>query len=140
MKIRIIIAAIVMSMIIPTLSIAGDIVVICNPSVTKSVLSKQDVKNIFLGKKTTWSDDNKIHFVTQKDSAIHGIFLKKYVGKSASQFSNYWKKQVFTGKGSTPQSYTSDQEVIKFVSETSGAVGYISSDTGLDNVKTIKVR
>lgn len=139
-KIRIIIAIIVASMVIPGLATAGDPVLICNPSVQESALSKQELKNIFLGKKTTWKDNSKAIFVIQKNAPVHKVFLKKYVDKTTSQFANYWKKRVFTGKGASPQSLPSDQEVIKFVSETSGAVGYVSSGVGLDNVKTIKVK
>lgn len=140
MKIKVIVAALVAVMLLPVLCAAGGVVVIGNPSVPASALSKQDVGNIFLGNKTVWDDGSKITFVIQKDSAGHETFLKEYISKTPAQFANYWKKQVFTGKGSSPQSLQSDEEMIKFVSETKGAVGYVSSGTGLNNVKTISVR
>lgn len=140
MKIKIIVAALVAVMLAPVLALAGGVVVIGNASVPTSALSRQDISNIFLGNKTAWDDGGKITFVIQKDSAGHEIFLKEFIGKTPSQFANYWKKQVFTGKGSSPQSLDSDQEMIKFVGETKGAVGYVSSGVGLNNVKTISVR
>jgi ABC-type phosphate transport system substrate-binding protein len=46
---------------------------------------------------------------------------------------------VFTGKGQKPKAFKTDEELIQFVSETSGAIGYVSADVTIKNVKTITV-
>lgn len=140
MKIRVVLATISAILLFPVLSAAGDMIIIGNPSVSTSELRKQDVKYIFLGMKTKWNDGSKIVFVIQKDSDTHKNFLENYIMKTPFQFSNYWKKQIFTGKGSSPQSLESDQAIINFVSETNGAIGYVSSSTSLDNVKSIRIK
>lgn len=140
LKIRVMVKTLVAVMLIPALSMAGDVVFIGNPSVPTTVLNKYDVKNIFLGAKTTWDDGSEIIFVVQKDSDCHTLFLKKYIRKTTAQFSEYWKKRIFTGKGLAPQSKANDEDIIKFVRETNGAIGYVSSDAGLENVKIIRVR
>lgn len=140
MKIRVIIAAVVAIMLAPALSSAGNVILISNPSVQISTLSKQDVGFIFLGKKKDWDDGAKIFFAIQKDSQSHRDFLKNYIHKNPPHFSNYWKKQVFTGKGTWPRSFDSDQEMVKFIAETKGAIGYVSDQVNLANVKTISVK
>ncbi len=139
MRINVIIAAIVACLLFPVLALAGEVVIIGNSSVSTSSLSQEDVSYIFLGKKRIWEDGERITFAIQKKSDTHDEFLKQYVKKTPTQFSNYWKKQIFTGKGSSPHAVNTDQEMLKFVAETKGAVGYVSSGTSLNNVKTISV-
>jgi ABC-type phosphate transport system substrate-binding protein len=141
MKLKAIIAFIFfMVLLSPILSLAGEVVVIVNGNVPASNLSSDDVKQIFLGNKTTWSNGDKIIFVVQDRTDAGDAFLKTYVRKSASQYDNYWKKQVFTGKGMAPLSFSSDQELVEFVAKTPGAIGYVSSGANTESTKTISVR
>lgn len=140
MKINSILIIIVSALILPSVATAGEMVVIGNPSVSTSELRKQDIKYIFLGVKTKWDDGSDIVFVIQKDYNAHADFLKTYIHKTTFQFANYWKKQIFTGKGFFPQTLLDDQEIIKFVSSTNGAIGYVSSSVNLSKVKTIRIK
>lgn len=124
----------------PALCLADGVVIVANQDVPASSLASNDIKQIFLGDKTTWDNGEKIVFVVQKKTDAGNVFLKAYVKKSASQYDNYWKKRVFTGKGKAPQSFSSDRELVEFVSRTPGAVGYVLSGTDTGNTKTITVR
>ena len=92
-------------------------------------LEKDDIRQIFMGKKTRWADGTKIMFVVFADKEAYVNFLKAYVGKTYSQYRNYWKKQVFTGKGRMPQSFENSDQLIRFVSGTAGAISFISADS-----------
>ncbi|MBN1625650.1 MAG: substrate-binding domain-containing protein, partial [Deltaproteobacteria bacterium] len=118
---------------------AGEIIVIGNKSISESALKKQDLKNIFLGKKSTWSDNKKIVFFIQNNSSVSDQFFSEYINKSSAQFSSYWKEKVFTGQGTPPKSFSSDEEMVQFVSQTDGAIGYVSSSEGLDTVKIFTI-
>jgi ABC-type phosphate transport system substrate-binding protein len=131
---------ILFQLIAPPLTMAGGVVVIGNPGISDSTLSAGNVKNIFLGKKTKWSNGRKIIFVILKKSETHKNFLKQYIGRTTSQFRNYWKKQVFTGKGRTPKVFKTETAMVEFVQNTPGAVGYISPQTPAKGVKTITVQ
>jgi ABC-type phosphate transport system substrate-binding protein len=85
-------------------------------------------------------DGSKIVFVVLKGSATHEQFLTDYVGKTDTQFDTFWKKQVFTGKGTPPQAFDSDQAMIDFVAKTAGAIGYVAAGARVANVKTINVQ
>jgi len=52
-------------------------------------------------------------------------FTKQYLGKNRRQFLNYWKRQVFTGKGNIPKTLKNIDEAIRIISETKGAIVYI---------------
>jgi len=141
MKSRAIIAFILfVALLSPALSMAADVVIVANKNVPSSSLSGDDVKQIFLGNKTTWDNGAKIVFVVQERTDAGDAFLKEYVKKSASQYDNYWKKMVFTGKGKAPESFSSDNAIVEYVAQTPGAVGYVSSGAYTGSAKTIAVR
>ncbi len=137
MKIRLIVCVMLMGML-PAVCLAGDVVVIANKSVSDASLSQKMVSDIYLGKKSTWSDGSRINFVMLKGAAQDN-FLEKYVRKTSSQFNTFWKKQVFTGKGSPPKAFDSDSAMVAFVAQTPGAIGYVSANANVANVKKITV-
>ncbi len=117
----------------------ADVIIICHPAVSADTLSRTEVKKIFLGKKLVWDDGQEIRFVIMKKSDAHEIFVKTYTQKTPSQFRRYWKKLVFTGKGSAPKSFHTEAELIQYVAETASAIGYVASETRPENVKILKI-
>ena len=102
-------------------------------------LSKDEVKDIFLGKKVQWQNNSKIHFVISRDLDLHKSFLKTYIKRSPKQFRAYWRQMVFTGKGTSPKSFPSEKELLEYVSNNGGAIGYVEKNVATDAVKTIQV-
>ncbi|GEM_PF-1967289 len=125
------------------LSQAGDILIIANKEVPASVLSKNEIRSIFLGEKIRWDDDRKMTFVILKTKE-HDEFLRAYIGNTAAQYLNYWKKMVFTGKSKSPKAFDTPEKLLDYVAETEGSVGYIPSeaysDAYNDKVKIISVK
>ncbi len=117
----------------------SDCLLIGNSSVTETSISKGDVKRIFLGKMKKWANDTKIHPVTLKSGPVHEAFVKKYINKSPSTFSTFWRRAIVSGTGIPPKSFKTEREVVKYITGTEGAVGYISSDTIHDDVKVINI-
>ena len=115
----------------------GEPVIIANLNVGLESLDPEEIKNIFLGKKTKWEDGNPITFVLLSDQAVHETFLKKYIDFTPRQFSRYWRGLLFAGKGSCPKTL-SEAEVLQFVAQTEGAIGYVLKSN--DRVKTITVK
>ncbi len=122
-----------------SVSLAADVTIIANNSVGDASLSKDRIKDIYTGKQSKWSDGSKIHMSAQKKNDTHKVFTKGFVGKSPSQFRMFWKKQVFTGKGKAPKAFKSDADIMKYVAETEGAIGYVSSGVAVNGVKTITI-
>ena len=110
---------------------AGDVMIIANKEVPAEHLGWEEVNGIFLGKIMRWSNDDRIIIVLHSNDDIHEAFLKKYVKRTATQFSNVWRQNMFTGKGRIPVEKNSDAELIDYVSKTKGAISYISSDVTL---------
>ena len=107
----------------------SDVVIITNKSVTKERISKDKIRDVFLGKIVKWDDGSKINIaVFDKQNELHKEFVKEYTQKSTSQFEKWWRKMVFTGQGTMPKSFESDEAIIEYIKSTEGAVGYIEKD------------
>ena len=116
---------------------AEDVKVIANPGVPEDTLSQNMIKAVFLGNRTTWSDGRAIEFVTLISGNVHNTFLKKFVEKTPIQFSTYWKRQVYTGKGFSPKSFATERELIDYVASHDGSVGYVSGAADVTAVKVL---
>ena len=122
------------------ISSAQDILIICNKNVSQDALSRDELQQIFLGRKTRWSDDQKISFAVMKSGDIHNEFLKKMVDKTPSQYEAFWKKLIFSGQGKAPVSFNTPEEILAYVAATPGAVSYVPSDLLQENVKVINIK
>ncbi len=102
-----------------------------------NALDAETIKKIYLGKAKSFDNGNKVNPATQNGTAIADEFNSKVVGKSSSQLNAYWSKLVFTGKGTPPEKFDSDQAVIDFVAANGDSIGYIDSSKATDKVKVI---
>lgn len=119
---------------------SDDIIVIANKNVPETMLTPGDVKSIFLGEKSQWSNGRKIFFVLLKDYEVHNKFLAEFINKSVTQYNNHWKKLVFIGRGRTPTFFNSADQIIDYVSSVEGAIGYIpASRMDKNRVKPISI-
>ena len=122
------------------LSAFSEIVLIANKNVEENSLSKEEVKNIFLGNKKKWSNNNMIQFVIQKKGPVHKDFLKAHIGRSEQQYRMTLRQMVFLGKGNLPKECNSDKEMIEYVAKTDNAIGYVESNSVNDTVKKMAVK
>jgi ABC-type phosphate transport system substrate-binding protein len=117
----------------------GEVVVVVNTGVVDDTIDDKGIQRIYLGKKTSWPDHSSIVPVMLKAGPVHQEFVEEIVGRSEHRFASYWRQMVFTGKGVPPRSFDTEDEVVDFVKETPGAVGYVSPATDVTGVKTLTV-
>lgn len=130
----------ILAVVLPSLSTA-EVLVIVNPKLNITQLSTEDVKKVFLGKKMTWEDekDTEIKFVLIPDEDCHDEFVKRYTQKTTGQFKRYWNNMLFTGKGQLPKNANSIKDMIQFVADTEGAIGYVAPGSPLEGVTVIDI-
>lgn len=122
-----------------TFALASDILIIANKGVSESSLSKDQLQRIFLGKMSRWENGDRVYFCLLKNELLDE-FTQDYLGQNSSNFVRYWKEEVFTGKGSMPPFYEKDEDLIQYVSQKKGAIGFVSSGANTDSVKVISVK
>lgn len=113
-------------------------VFIANASVTETSLSAEDLKNILLGNKTRWASGT-VKLALQPEGAVHAEVIKTYTQRSTDQYDTFWKKLVFSGRGTMPAKLKTDAEVIDYVAKNPGAFGYVASAPASGEVKTLTI-
>lgn len=118
---------------------AGDVKVIANPSVKVDSITAAELKDIFLEEKKVLNDGSHVQPVLAKGGEAHELFLKRYLGKSDDALRNYYRTLVFTGTGQMPKALSPDSEIVSYVAQTNGAIGYIDANTPADGVKVLDI-
>lgn len=114
--------------------------VIVNNSNNVSSVSKSELSDLFLKKKAKWSGGQTVSPVDLSGkSSIRESFSQEVLGKSVGAIKSYWQQFVFAGKGTPPIEKNSDSEVIEYVKNNEGAVGYISAGANIVGVKVVTV-
>ena len=117
---------------------AANIVLIANPNLPVEQLSRYEVKNIFLSRMKT-VQGVRVRPVMLKKKEVTARFLREELGKTPVQFSSYYRKMIFTGRGRPPHETASEEELVAYVRSTPGAIGYIDAATAPASVKILQV-
>jgi ABC-type phosphate transport system substrate-binding protein len=118
---------------------AAEDTVIVNPALQLTALDEDALKDIYLGKKTSWDDGSRVVVVVLKEGPSHDHLLQR-LNKSSPQFLTGWKKLVFTGKGTMPEMVESEDALVAMVSKTPGAIGFIDKGRLKDGVKALPLK
>ena len=113
--------------------------VIANPSVKASDVSKSELKEVFTGGASEMGGSH-VTPVLLKAGAVNDEFLAAYIGKADVAFRTSWRSLVLSGQTTMPKSLDSDAAVVEFVAHTPGAVGYIGKGSPHEGVKVIAIK
>ncbi len=64
-------------------------------------------------------------------------FLAKVLDKTEQQLRAHWTRMIFTGKAKPPRNAQTAEEVLRYVSDTPGAIGYVESEKLPSTVKVV---
>lgn len=119
--------------------------VIVSSSTPLTSVRRDDLARIFLKKMTRLKDGPALSPVDQSArSSVRAAFSERVLVKEGldkiSAVENYWRQQIYSGRGAPPAVKTSDDEVRRFVASTPGAIGYVGEKADLTGVKTVTVQ
>jgi hypothetical protein len=120
------------------LALRAEPVLIVHKGLEGQPLDAATVKSVLLGKKVAWDNGTRVTIAALKSGAVADGALKAAVDQTASQFLNHWRRLAMTGGGMAPKSFDSEAEVLKFVAETPGAIGFLDSATADASVVVVK--
>jgi ABC-type phosphate transport system substrate-binding protein len=97
-------------------------------------ISAGDLRRIFLGEISRWRNGHRIIlFVRPMDSAEGRLFLDHLVRMSDIDYSQWWLGAVFRGRvSSAPRVVRSVDEMMRVVSVTPDAIGFVGAPTSTD--------
>jgi ABC-type phosphate transport system substrate-binding protein len=115
--------------------------VIVNETNPITSVDRKTLADVFLKKVTRWAGGEVIRPVDLRpESAARAAFTEEILRRTVFAVKSYWQQLVFSGREVPPPEVDSDEQVIKFVLRSPGAVGYVSGDAHLEHVKPISVK
>ena len=117
----------------------AQVMIIANPSVKASEVSKDELRDVFTGAASSLKDGSKVVPVLLKDGAPHEEFLKLYIGKADTAYRAGWRSLVFSGQATMPKSVDGDAAMVAFVAHNAGSIGYADKATPHEGVKVLEV-
>lgn len=111
---------------------SNDIVIIVNSDNPVEEMTAGKAKLYYLRKvKKRWPEIEKnIKPVDQAgNSELKSFFLSKVLGMPEAEVNNYFTQRQFANAEKPPIKFSSEDEVIKYVSENMGAIGYVSKQS-----------
>jgi TonB family protein len=112
--------------------------VIANKTMPADEISPGELRSIFL-EQTLRFAGTSVEPVIEGSGPTSDAFLREYLGRDADGLRMYYRTLVFNGRGSMPNTFGSDAEVVAYVAKTKGAISYVSASSNADNVKTLAI-
>jgi ABC-type phosphate transport system substrate-binding protein len=108
-----------------------------NPTVQ---ISRSRIGEIFLKRTVRWPEGATVMPVEPSaKTPMRQRFTLEIYGKQVIAISAYWQQMIFSGKGIPPPEKSTDADVVAYVRDTPGAIGYVWSGTDTSSVKVLAV-
>ncbi len=123
----------------PALAEGPGFQVVVNASNPAQSISRRQLEDMFLKKRTHWPDGTTVEPVEPPErSRTRAHFLSDVMGgKSALALKTFWQKRIFSGRDTPPVEKGSDEEIVAFVKANPGAVGYVAETAPVTGVKVL---
>ena len=116
----------------------ADLFVIVNNQNSTAALSAVQIERIFLLKAKRFESGEPAAPVNQDEkSAVRSAFNEKVMGRDEAQLKYYWSRKMFSGGDKPPPVLRSDAEVVSFVAENAGGIGYLATAPKDERVKVV---
>jgi len=103
-----------------------------------TALSKTQVVDIFLGKRTRFPDGTSAVPIDQVEgSSVREDFYSKFAAMSPAQLKAFWAKIIFTGRGQPPSNVASSTELKKLLLANPNAIGYMDQNMVDSSLKVV---
>lgn len=123
---------------LPTLVTAGDFVLIAHPSVKAAAVPRSQAARFFLRQATTWPDGEHVKPVDQvRTASVRQDFTRVVLKRTLAEVESFWTQAIFSGRAVPPPQKKNDDEVLAYVRDTPGAIGYVNASASLEGVKKI---
>lgn len=115
-------------------------VVIVHPDNAVTSLDRDFVREVFLKKVVEWNSGAAARPIDLASKfPARDRFTQDVIHKTPAQLRAYWNQQIFSGKGVPPPEAESAADVIRYVLENRGAIGYLPAGTDPGHAKVVKV-
>jgi ABC-type phosphate transport system substrate-binding protein len=114
--------------------------VIVHPDNPVSDVDRALLRDAFLKRATEWSNGDTIRPIDlTRRFPVRDRFTRDVLKKTPSQLKSYWNQQIFSGKGVPPPEADAVADVIAYVLDHLGGVGYVPASADVGDAKPVRV-
>jgi hypothetical protein len=114
--------------------------ILVHPSNPITVVDRRFLARALLKKVTSWPNGEPIQPVDlRRDSPIRLLLTEQVLDRTPAAVRNYWQQIIFSGRGVPPPEVGSGEEVVRFVLQYPGALGYVSPKADVRGAKVLTV-
>lgn len=112
--------------------------VLIHPGVGGEPLSSERVRDMLLGRITTWSDGTPVTIVLVDDPAADAALLE-LVSRDRQRLLRGWKRLVYSGAGVMPLEASSTADAIAQIAHTPGAIALVKEAAEDARVRRVRL-
>jgi hypothetical protein len=106
---------------------AGAVEVIAHPGYEGDDIGRVQLRGVFGMRLRAWPDGTPVRvFVLADGDAVHEEFAKAILQMYPYQLRQNWDRLLYSGTGQPPLEVASEDEMLRRVAETPGAIGYVA--------------
>jgi ABC-type phosphate transport system substrate-binding protein len=114
--------------------------VITNFTADTASITTSQLRRIYSMRQVKWANGVPITiFVLSSTNTTHQKFCKETLRLFPYQLDRIWNKLTFSGMGIAPTVVKSEEELIKAVKSTTGAIGYVENIDEVSDVNLLKI-
>lgn len=119
-----------------------DLRLIVHPSNPVQAAERSFVADAFLKKVTRWGGGGEVirPVDLRVDSTVRRRFSEAVLKRSVAAVRSYWQQRIFSGRDVPPLELDSEDAVVRFVAQSPGALGYVSSAAKLVGVRELSLK
>jgi hypothetical protein len=119
-------------------AVNADVVAVVSSKSSITTLSKNQLMDIFLGKRTRFPDGSSAVPIDQAEgSAARDEFYTRFADMSPAQVKAYWSRIIFTGRGQPPRTVPSGLEAKKLLLANLNAISYFDQSLVDSSVRVV---
>jgi ABC-type phosphate transport system substrate-binding protein len=119
---------------------AQEFKLVAHPSLAVDAIDAPTAQKVFLKQISKVSGAAVTPVDQAPAAAVREAFSKKVVGRPVGAVQQYWQQKIFSGGDVPPATKSSDRDVVEFVKNTPGAIGYVSASASTDGVKVLSLK
>jgi ABC-type phosphate transport system substrate-binding protein len=117
----------------------AQVAVIVHKAVPADTLSQTQLFDVFSGEVKSWSNQVRVVVFDLKPAVEAKEAFYKLLGKTPSRMKSIWLKRLLMGEGDPPASLPAEEEVLKKVAATPGAIGFVSKAKVTSEVRVVVI-
>lgn len=118
-------------------SASAQVAIIAHKDVPLDSLNRAQLTDFYSCELKMWGKNLPVVVVDMRlQSAVKDAFYK-FLGMTASRMKSIWLKKMLMGEGVEPLVVKSEEEMLKKVASTPGALGFVDASTATNEVKIL---